>query len=264
MKKYIMIVRNSFMSFIIYRFHFFFTSLSNMLYIIIIFFLWRAIYRGSSGSINGMTFNQTFLYLALAISIFCLFRTQIDWDMSWEVVQGTVVMNLLKPLDLQLIKMSNALGFVLYNFITITLPAILVIIFIFRPGEITLKGILLCIIPVMLAFFISFNIDYIIGLTSFYTESIWGISIAKDTIVLLLSGAVIPINFFPDILRKIVGFLPFQAIYHIPLTILISKDMPIYDYLKFLGIQLSWAIVLYAVNRLYYSKAIKVVTVNGG
>ena len=173
-------------------------------------------------------------------------------------------MNLLKPLDLQLIKMSNALGFVLYNFITITLPAILVIIFIFRPGEITLKGILLCIIPVMLAFFISFNIDYIIGLTSFYTESIWGISIAKDTIVLLLSGAIIPLNFFPEILRNIVGFLPFQAIYHIPLTIMITKDLPVNEYLKFLGIQLSWAVVLYAVNRLYYSRAIKVVTVNGG
>lgn len=264
MKKYIMITRNSFMSSIIYRFHFFYTSLSNIFYIIIIYFLWKAIYRGSGGSINGMTFNQTFIYLALALSIFCLFKTYTDWEMSYEVVNGIIVMDLIKPIDIQLMKMFGAIGFVFYNFITVTLPALFIIIFIFQPGVITVRSIALSIIPIVLAFFISFNIDYVIGLTSFYTESIWGISIAKDTIVLLLSGAVIPINFFPDILRKIVGFLPFQAIYHIPLTILISKDMSIYDYLKFLGIQLSWAIVLYAVNRLYYSKAIKVVTVNGG
>jgi ABC-2 type transport system permease protein len=229
-----------------------------------IYFLWRAIYKGSGGSINGMTFNQTFIYLALAISIFCLFKTWTDWNMSYEVINGIIVMNLIKPMDIQLLAMSKAIGFVFYNFITVTLPALFVIIFIFQPGEITVRSIILSLIPIVLAFFISFNIDYIIGLTSFYTESIWGISIAKDTIVLLLSGALIPINFFPEILRKIVGLLPFQAIYHIPLTILISKDLSIYEYLKFLGIQLSWAIALYALNRFYYSRAIKVVTVNGG
>jgi len=264
MKKYLMIIRNSFMSSIIYRFHFFYTSLSNVFYIIMIYFLWRAIYKGSGGSINGMTFNQTFIYLALAISIFCLFKTWTDWNMSYEVINGIIVMNLIKPMDIQLLAMSKAIGFVFYNFITVTLPALFVIIFIFQPGEITVRSIILSLIPIVLAFFISFNIDYIIGLTSFYTESIWGISIAKDTIVLLLSGALIPINFFPEILRKIVGLLPFQAIYHIPLTILISKDLSIYEYLKFLGIQLSWAIALYALNRFYYSRAIKVVTVNGG
>ncbi|NQT66443.1 MAG: hypothetical protein HQ569_02560 [Actinobacteria bacterium] len=264
MKKYLMIIRNSFMSSIIYRFHFFFTSLSNVFYIIIIYFLWRAIYKGSGGSINGMTFNQTFIYLALAISIFCLFKTWTDWGMSYQIINGIIVMNLIKPMDIQLLEMCNAIGFVFYNFITVTLPALFIIIFIFQPGVITVSNLMLFLLPMVLAFFISFNIDYIIGLTSFYTESIWGISIAKDTIVLLLSGALIPINFFPEILRKIVGFLPFQAIYHIPLTILISKDMSIYEYLKFLGIQLSWAIALYALNRFYYSRAIKVVTVNGG
>ena len=264
MKKYLMIIRNSFMSSIIYRFHFFYTSLSNVFYIIMIYFLWRAIYKGSGGSINGMTFDQTFIYLALAVSIFCLFKTWTDWEMSYEVVNGIIVMDLIKPIDIQLMKMFGAIGFVFYNFITVTLPALFVIIFIFQPGVITVRSIALSIIPIVLAFFISFNIDYVIGLTSFYTESIWGISIAKDTIVLLLSGALIPINFFPEILRKIVGLLPFQAIYHIPLTILISKDLSIYEYLKFLGIQLSWAIALYALNRFYYSRAIKVVTVNGG
>src|SRR4030066_456617 len=239
MKKYIMIIRNSFMASIIYRFHFFYTSLSNVFYIIIIYFLWRAIYRGSGGSINGMTFDQTFIYLALALSIFCLFKTYTDWDMSWEIISGMMVMNLIKPMDIQLMKMCNAIGFVFYNLITVTLPALFIIIFIFQPGVITVRSILLSLIPIVMAFFISFNIDYIIGLTSFYTESIWGISIAKETIVLLLSGAIIPLNFFPEILRNIVGFLPFQAIYHIPLTILITGNLSIYEYQKLLGIQIS-------------------------
>lgn len=264
MKKYLMIIRNSFMAGIIYRFHFFFNSFSNVFYITVIYFLWRAIYKGSGDSLNEMTFNQTFLYLALAISIFCLFKTWTEWNMSYEVIEGTIVIHLTKPLDLQFLYMCQALGYVLCNFIAITLPALFIIIFIFQPGVITVSNLMLFLLPMVLAFFISFNIDYIIGLTSFYTESIWGIGIMKDTFVLLLSGAIIPIIFFPETLRKIVEFLPFQAIYHIPLTILISKDLSMYEYLRFLGIQSFWAMALFALNRFYYSKAIKVITVSGG
>ena len=146
MKKYLMIIRNSFMSSIIYRFHFFYTSLSNVFYIIVIYFLWRAIYKGSGDSINGMTFNQTFLYLALAISIFCLFKTWTDWNMSYEVIDGTIVIHLTKPMDIQLLEMCNAIGFVFYNFIAITLPALFIIIFIFQPGVITVRSLILSLI----------------------------------------------------------------------------------------------------------------------
>lgn len=264
MKKYLMMLRNSFITNIAYRFHFFFTSFSNVFYITIIYFLWGAIYKGSGGSLNGMTFNQTFMYLALASSIFCLLNTWTEWDMSREVINGTIVMHLIKPLDLQFLIMCRSLGIVLFNFLGITLPAIFVIIFVFQPGTITATNLIFSLLPLMMAFFISFNIDYIIGLTSLYTESIWRISIAKGTIVLLFSGALIPINFFPETLRKIIEFLPFQAIYHIPLTILISKDISMYEYLRFLGIQSFWVMALFALNRFYYSKAIKVVTVNGG
>ncbi len=45
--------------------------LGNVIYLIIIYFLWKAIYASSpTDSVNGMTFNDTMIYLVLASALF--------------------------------------------------------------------------------------------------------------------------------------------------------------------------------------------------
>ena len=104
----------------------------------------------------------------------------------------------------------------------------------------------------------------IIGLISFYTESVWGISTLKDCIISLLAGGMIPIAFFPDALRKVVECLPFQAMYNLPLQILINKDYAVGDYLNLLLLQLFWIAVLLIISRVFYTFARRAITVNGG
>ena len=103
-----------------------------------------------------------------------------------------------------------------------------------------------------------------IGLTSFYTESIWGISSTKDIIILFLSGSLIPLQFFPEAAQKVLKLLPFQAMYHLPLMMLVEPEQSTATYLTSLGIQIFWVVVLLILARLYYNKAIKVLRVAGG
>jgi ABC-2 type transport system permease protein len=99
-----------------------------------------------------------------------------------------------------------------------------------------------------------------------YTESTWGINIVKETIVLLLSGATIPLAFFPDGFRKVVEYLPFRAVYDIPLSILLKKNGTdtFEGLLPMLGIQLFWCVVLTIAGNLFWNHAVKRITVNGG
>jgi len=90
-----------------------------------------------------------------------------------------------------------------------------------------------------------------IGLSSFYTESIWGISITKDVVVAALSGALVPINFFPDAIKAVLQVLPFQAIYNTPLQIITSASLTPTDYLRMLAVQLFWVVVLFGASRLF-------------
>ncbi|MBR6872503.1 MAG: hypothetical protein IKN17_03230 [Ruminococcus sp.] len=64
----------------------------------------------------------------------------------------------------------------------------------------------------------------------------------QQVIVLLLSGATIPLAFFPEGLRRVIDFLPFQSIYNAPLTILLKADPSPSDVLPAIGIQLLWAV----------------------
>lgn len=264
MKKYLYITKNALQIAIVYRGHILLTAIGNIIYICLIYFLWKAIYASSESSIHGMSFEQTFLYLAFASSIYVLFTSFIEWFMSQDVVSGNIVVRLLKPYDYEMMLLFQSLGFLIFNLVITTIPTFVVMIWFFR--DIVPFGINIpfFIISVCIAYMLSYTIDFIIGTMSFYTESIWGISVAKQAIVFFLSGAMIPLKFFPQTFKTILECLPFQAIYNVPLSILTDGQLGVRDYVQFLGVQVFWLVVLWFVSRLFFNKAVKAVTVNGG
>jgi ABC-2 type transport system permease protein len=122
------------------------------------------------------------------------------------------------------------------------------------------------VISLTMALIINFNIDMLVAPICLYTESTWGINMVKETIVLLLSGATIPLAFFPDSIRRVVEYMPFRAVYDMPLTILLNKDgaNTMNGLLSMLGTQLIWCIVLTIAGNLFWNHAVKRITVNGG
>jgi ABC-2 type transport system permease protein len=200
----------------------------------------------------------------MAGSIFILFKTLTDWHISAQILDGSIIIRLVRPLDFQLQMLFLSAGCVLANFVFITIPSICIILLLFH-STISL-GVALVFFPIslVLAFVLSFIIDYVTGITSFYTESLWGISITKDVIVSFLSGSLIPIQFFPQDIQNILKLLPFQAIYHIPLTLVTSRSLDLYQCLSMLLTQLLWVLLLFAGSRLFYSKAIQSLSISGG
>ncbi len=263
MRPYLALTKGAYMRWAVYRFSALFTLFSNLLYMVIVYFLWRNIY-GSAASLHGMTFNQAFVYLTLASSMFNLFKTWTDWGISQSILNGSIVTDIIKPLDYQLQVLFRSAGSVLFNFTLISLPSVLLLLLAFKADIAWGIGLLFFPVALTFAFLLSFTLDYTVGLTSFYTESLWGISMTKEIIVTLLSGALVPIQFFPEAAQNILRLLPFQAIYHIPLTMIITPNLELAEYLNFLGIQLFWLVVLFALSRLFYNRVSRVLFVNGG
>ena len=107
----------------------------------------------------------------------------------------------------------------------ITIPTVLLLIFVFRIHIPLGIGLIFFPFSLLLAYLLSFCFDYFVGLLCFYTESVWGLSITKEIIVTVLSGALIPLQFFPDVIQKILLWLPFQAIYYTPLTMVAQPTL---------------------------------------
>ena len=116
----------------------------------------------------------------------------------------------------------------------------------------------------VLSVVINYNIDFIVGTICLYTESIWGINIMKQMIVSLLSGAAIPLAFFPEAFAKVVNVLPFKSIYDTPLTLLLASNPDFYTVASKLGTSILWAVVISIASSLFWKISIKQVTVNGG
>jgi ABC-2 type transport system permease protein len=263
MRGYWALARGSFLGWMVYRFGGIFTLATNIIYMVVIYFLWRNIY-GTSSQIHGMSFNQAFIYLALASSIFNALKTYIDWMMSRNIITGNIAVDIIKPMDFQFQMFFRAAGTFLFNFCLITLPSALILFIVFRADVAWGIGLLFFPLGLVLAFAISFAIDYIVGLAAFYTESNWGISMTKEIIVTLLAGALVPLQFFPEAAQTVLKLLPFQAIYHLPLTMVVSPNLPLTEYLQMLALQAFWVVVLFLGSRLFFNRASRVLFVNGG
>lgn len=263
MRGYLAFTKCSFLSGLVWRAHFIFTLISNLVYIVILYFLWRSIYGGSQ-TLNNMTFDQVFVYMTVTSSIFVLFRAWLDWDVSHRIISGAITTQLTKPLDHQFMMLADAFGMILNNALVITIPSLIVLFVVFRASiPIGWNALFFCL-SLPLACMLSMLIDYTIGLTAFYTESLWGISTTKDIVVLVLSGGLVPLRFFPEGIRNVLVYLPFQAIYHTPASILTDPSLSLVDYASMLGVQAVWIVALLAISRLFFAQAVKAVTINGG
>jgi ABC-2 type transport system permease protein len=89
MRGYLAYLRGAIQVGVVYRIGFLFIVFGNVLYMIIAFFLWRSIYAGQA-VINGLTFDQAFLYIALGSTVFILLKTYADWGMAQEIRDGTI------------------------------------------------------------------------------------------------------------------------------------------------------------------------------
>jgi ABC-2 type transport system permease protein len=263
MRKYLAIVRGTYMIGMIYRLGFLFTILGNVIYLGVAYYLWKSIYQNSV-TLRGLTFDQTFLYVGLGSAIFILLKTYTDWFFNFEIREGMIASYLIKPIDIGTYFLASSFGSLLLNVSIITIPTILLMLFVFKVHFILGIGLFLFPISLLLAFMISFYIDYAVGLACFYTESIWGLSSTKEIIVTVLSGALIPLQFFPAAIQQILFWLPFQAIFHTPLTMITQPDQAINIFLQMLFVQIIWVLILFVATRLFYNQAIKTVSIAGG
>jgi ABC-2 type transport system permease protein len=265
LKKYLALTRAGIMETLQFRLSFVVMVIGNLLYLIVVYFLWDAIYESAGTDVvNGMTFSDTLIYLVLATALFNFMEMYAVWEIGRSIQSGKIVLDLLKPMEYRKYLFWSFSGSFIAKFLLTFLPTFIAVALVTH-GAIPMGiNLLYFVLSVVMAVSINYSIDFIVGTICLYTESIWGINIMKQVIVLLLSGATIPLAFFPDTLRTVVNYLPFQSIYNAPLTILLDGAPTAETVLTTLGTQLIWCIVMMVISKLFWKVSLRQITVNGG
>lgn len=263
LKPYLMVTRNSMMAGITYRAHFIFMAIGNIVYVVVAYFLWQAIY-GANTSLNGLSLGQAYLQIAVSMGIYALLQNWVEWFISSQIQQGDVIRYLTRPLDYMYAMLADSAGGTAINCIGIAAPTIILAYALSGMAPPPLWAALACVAAVVLAFFISFCIDFLIGLLSFVTTTVWGISTTKEIIVLFASGAIIPLAFFPPSVQAVLEWLPFQAIYSAPLAFLLHPDLTAADLGLIFLRQVIWLLIIFGASRLAWRTMVRHLVINGG
>ncbi|WP_297958147.1 ABC-2 family transporter protein [uncultured Ruminococcus sp.] len=265
LKKHITLTKAGIMESLQFRLGTFVMALGNILYLIVVYYLWKAIYASAgTDSVNGMTFSDTLIYLVLATALFNFMEMYTVWEMGRSIQSGKIVLELLKPMEYRSYLFWSNSGAFVTNFVFTFLPTFIAVALVTHGAIHMGLNLLFFLISVIIAISINYSINFIVGTICVYTESIWGINIMKQVIVLLLSGATIPLAFFPETFRKITYYLPFQSIYNAPLSILLNAHPEPKELLVTIGTQLIWAAVLMILSKLFWKVSLRQITVNGG
>lgn len=239
------------------------STVVNIVGVAAMYFIWMAVY-GNKTAMYGIDKSQMITYIILSRVLISQFQGVLNITISDSVKNGQIAMDMLRPIDYQLYQYVFRVGdFLLFGlFNGLPLLIISVLMFGISLPHTPLLGALF-VVSFIMAFSISFMIEYCLGIASFYTASAWGLQHMKEAVVGFFSGALIPIVFFPGWLRSIAEFLPFKDIVYTPVSIYLGL-VPF----EGLGItllkQFMWVIVFLIFSRLFFNIAVKKVTVQGG
>ena len=90
-RKYIALVRAGIMESLHFRLGTAVTLFANLIYLVLVYFLWKAVYASSGTDVvNGMTFTDTMIYLILATALFNFLEMFVVWDMSRSIQSGKI------------------------------------------------------------------------------------------------------------------------------------------------------------------------------
>jgi ABC-2 type transport system permease protein len=259
---YLKFISMSFQRSLAYRVEYFTAILNAFLYIFIFVSVWNALIP-EEGLNSGITRQSMTAYAVLSTLIKASFGRN-DSLLSQKVKSGEIATDLMKPYYFPLMYLADTIGSTLFQLFSRVIPLLIFCVFLFGirlpvDGELLLR-----FLPVyLLSFSLFFLLSFFISSLSFYFVEIFPFYIFYYALITLTSGAVIPLDFFPAGIGRILEWTPFPYLFYYPTMLLLQKSgLPAYsELLVRYGILIA---VLLLPGTLLYQMGLRKLTIAGG
>ena len=240
--------------------------IGDSIMLVVTYFLWNAIFKSSSNSVlNGFSFNEMVVYVLISFLTDSLIRTDTSYGVASEVKDGSIAINLIRPINYQKRMLFQALGDVLFNFVLIFIIGFMGVSVYCYLNEISLSifSLIGYFVSIIMGILLNFYYSYSFGLLSFKLTNMWGLTQIMGAIMQLLSGMLIPIIFFPIWAQGIFKFLPFSSMIYTPTMIYVGKITG-KELFNALMLQFIWIVILAFISKVIWKKLIKHLVILGG
>src|SRR5277367_2138197 len=129
--------RVGFVNMLAFRLRYFTGIITYFLNVTVYYFVWSAVYS-SGQSFAGYNLSQMLTYVSVGWIIRSFYWNTIDQEMAYEVIEGKIAMDLIKPVSMQWMWISRATGESAFRLVLLTAPTAVVIMLLFpvqRPAS---------------------------------------------------------------------------------------------------------------------------------
>ncbi|MCP4204325.1 MAG: hypothetical protein GY769_20620 [bacterium] len=232
------------------------------LVLVIVVYFWRAVYADRT-TLGGLPLQQTLNYVMLAQVLVPMVESKLVFFFGQMLVEGKLIMELLRPVDLQARFWVEATTFLFIDlFMRLPLAVFAWLVFgLSLPSEPTVWGAFL--VSLLLGQGVMFLFNWIFACLAFYTTESWGLGMVQQGVATFFSGALVPLALMPDWLERLALSLPFAQVLYMPLALL-SGITPVAEAPRVWLVQALWLAGLLVASRLIFGVAVRRITVQGG
>ncbi len=223
--------------------------------------LWTALYAQNAAPIN-LPLHSMITYATVALLMSLILEVDGTRLIRDKLREGTIATDLMKPISIPAYFFADGLGNTALHAILVvpSLLFALLLVHVDVPPPATLAVFFLSF---AIGYFVNFFLNFTMNAVAFWTMETFALQLIVRWISDLLSGQIIPLTFVPGIFGRIVGALPFAAIYSTPLLIYVGV-IPSSGWIAALAFQVMWLVVFSIASMLIWRAGSRHIVVQGG
>jgi ABC-2 type transport system permease protein len=254
--KYLVLIKTKLDEYIAYRLNFIFWRVRNIFHLLLLFFLWQNIYKGSV-SIPGYTEAAIFTYIFVANSMSALVLSSKTDQVGGDILNGNIINQLLKPINFFSYVGTREIADKIMNLV-FSLIEVTLFLVVFRPPFLLQTDITawITLIPFLcIALALSFLISFSLALIAFWSTEIWAPRFIFMVIISLVSGTLFPLTLLPDPIYATAMLTPFPYLIYVPTQIYLFGWTA--DTFNYLMVSLVWIGIFSIIARTLWHKGMK-------
>lgn len=236
--------------------------LISLLQILVLFSVWRAVMENRENP-AGYTWPEMRTYLLLSFLLSLLLSFGTEERVSASIRDGSVSMELLKPVHYVTLRLTELLAALLLELLSAGLCLLIAALTLVRavPPESGMGAAL--VLSLLLAVALKGALAVATGILCFWTTNALGLIWCRQAIALLLSGAMFPLPMLPEWLRALAYALPFQGTFHTPVLIYFGR-VDADEAAGLIAVQVLWLGILCATAMLLLNRGFRRLDTYGG
>jgi len=241
----------------------FFTQFFFGLFIVMVFHAFYA----SSNMVQPMTLQQVVTYAWLGQATFRMLPWNGDQEVMALIRSGNVAYELCRPLSLYSLWYCRLIALRLVPSLLTGIPLFAIVYFL--PGglnptaTVSAAAGLAWLVSTLLALLLGCSISNLIAISTLWTIAGDGVQRILPAFIMVLSGAIVPLAFFPDGVQQLLRLLPFSGLVDIPFRFYLGL-IPASGIFTLALLQILWTAVFVIFGAWLLARGMRRVVVQGG